>query len=219
MDYYTYKGRTEIIDKIVGLKYRNILEIGCGRGETLAMIKQSKPDVSITGIEPYDVTPVISDIRMVTLQDYCASSEAQFGCFDLILIADVIEHIWDYKEFLSLVDKLLAPGGYLVVSVPNLKFMPAITKILLYDDFPETPGGVFDQDHKRWFTKKKIQRVIKALNYKIVDISGINSVYQTQPTKLRKLIVAVLSPMLLLFAHSYYYQQWLIISQKSKDAQ
>ena len=218
MDYYTYEGRTEIVDKLAGLKFSNILEVGCGKGETLALIKQLDPDVKITGVEPYDVAPVISGIKSVTLQDYCEDPETQLRAFDLILLADVLEHIWDYEEFLSLVDKLLAPGGYLVVSVPNLKFMPAIIKILVNDDFPETPGGVFDRDHKRWFTKRKIQSVIKSLNYKIINVLGINSLYDTQPTRIRKVILAILSPVLFVFANTYYYQQWLIISQKSYDA-
>ena len=101
-------------DRFDGLR---ILEIGCGTGYLLYLLKNLGAEV--IGIEPgrhgqegsirYGV-PVV--------QDFFPSSEIR-GYYDLIILYGVIEHIEEPISFLQEAAKLLNPGGRIALSVPD----------------------------------------------------------------------------------------------------
>jgi 2-polyprenyl-3-methyl-5-hydroxy-6-metoxy-1,4-benzoquinol methylase len=74
--------------------------------------------------------------------------------FDVIIIADVLEHLVHPGEVLRLIlhRGLLAPGGFLVVSIPNAAH-EAIVAELLTGRFRYRETGLLDSTHLRFFTK------------------------------------------------------------------
>ncbi len=83
------------------------------------------------------------------------------GYYDLILWADVIEHVVNLFEAMAEVSRLLAPNGVLVTITPNIAYLPRRIQLLL-GRFPATgssneglgvrPGELFDAGHMHYFT-------------------------------------------------------------------
>lgn len=71
--------------------------------------------------------------------------------FDHILFGDVLEHMIDPLEVLQQYRSLLAPGGTIIISLPNVVSLVARVRIAggiwRYDDM-----GIFDRTHLRFFT-------------------------------------------------------------------
>lgn len=104
-----------------------VAELGCGEGHLARLIHERGHevvgvDLAATKIaEARRLHPAIpflqGDIRAVDLPD---------GHFDTVILAEVLEHVHDEPgaEILARAWRLLAPGGRLIVSVPNEDMIP-----------------------------------------------------------------------------------------------
>ena len=73
------------------------------------------------------------------------------GPFDLILCADVLEHLKDPRKALNTLARLLNPGGNLILSVPNSGHWWMRLNVLV-GRFPKEERGLFDRGHLQFFT-------------------------------------------------------------------
>jgi len=99
-------------------KPRTLLDIGCGTGEFLRYC--SRQGIRVTGVEPNEKARQyavhINGIRMVAGLEELDAGESRYDC---ITLWHVLEHVHDLDPTLGRIKKLLAPGGILVVAVPN----------------------------------------------------------------------------------------------------
>lgn len=96
-----------------------VLEVGCGTGNVLRVLRKACPDGMVIGLELwFDGLRhaqrrsagflVQGDVR------HCPFSKQ----FDLVGMFDVLEHIQEEQETLVALCKLLVPGGRLLLTVP-----------------------------------------------------------------------------------------------------
>lgn len=93
-----------------------LLELGCGRGETLTAA--ARLGWSVRGVE---MTPSFAanaagvEIELARLEDARSLSEQ----WDVILLAAILEHVYDPIACLKRVHAALVPGGLVFIDVPN----------------------------------------------------------------------------------------------------
>lgn len=95
-----------------------VLEVGCGVGFFLKRVSEDQR-LSCTGLEfnaKARSTGVFGHILGESIQDYAASHPQ---AADMVCTFQVLEHVYEVGAFLSACCAALAPGGLLVVSVPN----------------------------------------------------------------------------------------------------
>lgn len=118
------RGREALARFPAGSTPRRILDIGCGYGGTLKAFADAGDEA--LGLE---IDPTLADYARLNLgdtpqarvlcEDIVACDAAGLGVFDLIFCSDVIEHVSDPDVVLDRIHGLLAPGGTLVMHVPN----------------------------------------------------------------------------------------------------
>jgi SAM-dependent methyltransferase len=86
------------------------------------------------------------------------------GQFDVVLFVDVIEHMTHPGPVLQFARGLLAPGGKVLVSVPNVAHW-TIRMGLARGRFDYRATGLMDATHVRWFTKTSLERLLVAAGY------------------------------------------------------
>jgi SAM-dependent methyltransferase len=101
-----------------------VLEVGCGTGNVLRVLRQACPDGNVVGLELWldglrfaqersDGPLVQGDVR-----------HSPFGKpFELIGMFDVLEHIPEEVETLVALREALAPGGRLMLTVPAHQYL------------------------------------------------------------------------------------------------
>lgn len=74
--------------------------------------------------------------------------------FDVVILADVLEHLVDPGHVLDAIreNHLVAENGFLVVSLPNVAHLGVLSE-LLDGRFDYRPTGLLDQTHLRFFTR------------------------------------------------------------------
>ncbi len=101
-----------------------VLDVGCGIGTLLHLIRQEVPDATVQGIElaTVDVEAAKSfyglDLFTGSLEQYAAAHPEDR--FDLIILHHTFEHLPAPRAALRTMERLLAPRGELFIAVPNV---------------------------------------------------------------------------------------------------
>jgi len=95
-----------------------LLEIGCGRGELLR--GAANAGWRVAGVDMTE--PFAADARSLGFEIEvapAASAEALERTWDVILLAAILEHVYDPVDLLRRVARALRPGGVVLLDVPN----------------------------------------------------------------------------------------------------
>lgn len=161
-DYYS-STRTDILEFIPNFSKR-VLEIGCGAGQTLEMLKKKQQCSETVGIELFPEAAELSKekVDLVHCMDVEKNSMPDnIGKFDLILLLDVLEHLVDPWTVLArLTSAHLAVGGRVIVSLPNARHFSLVLP-LLCGKFDYQERGILDKTHLRFFTRSSAANLLK----------------------------------------------------------
>jgi SAM-dependent methyltransferase len=112
---------------------KRVLDYGCGDGSFLAMLLASDAaPAEAVGAEI--AQDLVEDCRRrlastgMAFVDLTALDGRTPGSFDVIFCMEVMEHVVDLDAVLQRIDRLLAPGGQLVMSVPVETGLPMVVK-------------------------------------------------------------------------------------------
>lgn len=164
-DYYAMQ-RPEIAKLIVGAP-KIVLEIGCAAG---CFKKNFSWPVEYHGVEPdKNAADAARNAGVVIYDGIYDEVEERIpdGHFDLIVCNDVIEHMPDPWVFLRAVSSKLAPGGMIIGSVPNVRFVGVFIDLLIKRDWKYRERGVLDSTHLRFFTMRSLCRLMRECGYKV----------------------------------------------------
>lgn len=149
-----------------------VLEIGCACGATLLEIKNRFPQAELYGIE---LNPHSSAIAETFAKVQAMNAEEPLSYpqdfFDYIILADVLEHLYDPWKVLANLRNYLKVGGYVLSSIPNLMHVSAL-RSLINGQFTYTDAGLLDRTHIRFFTLYEIERMF-------VNCGFINRLYSS----------------------------------------
>ena len=86
--------------------------------------------------------------------------------FDVVVLGDVLEHLTDPWDALRFVRGLLAPGGVVVLSLPNVAAWPVRLE-LLRGRFEYADAGILDRTHLRFFTRVTAHRLVRQAGFTV----------------------------------------------------
>jgi 2-polyprenyl-3-methyl-5-hydroxy-6-metoxy-1,4-benzoquinol methylase len=88
--------------------------------------------------------------------------------FDCLVLADVLEHVPDPDEFFEKALRHLRPGGWVVLSVPNVAHW-SLRWSLLRGRFDYTRTGLLDDTHLRFYTARTLESLLARHRLTIVE--------------------------------------------------
>ena len=94
-----------------------LLDFGCGSGSFARLA--SGAGYEVVGLEPFSLGQPLESPRLRLIRGSLEHNADTLGTFDLITLWQVLEHVQDPRALLERLLAHLAPGGALVVSVPN----------------------------------------------------------------------------------------------------
>jgi 2-polyprenyl-3-methyl-5-hydroxy-6-metoxy-1,4-benzoquinol methylase len=113
------------------------------------------------------------------------------GPFDAIVYGDVLEHLTDPLRVLVELDRSLAPGGFAIISVPNIAHL-YIRLLLLFGRFDYIDRGILDNTHLRFFTSRSLKALIADAGLTIERFTATPApLYQILPAAWHQRWVAV----------------------------
>jgi len=154
-----------------------VLEIGCGAGRTLESLRSSGRCIATYGVEL--VPSIAAEARKRVDHVFVGNIEEltlplEPGSMNAILCLDVLEHMVNpWSAMVKLAD-LLAPGGVLVASIPNVQNYRVILP-LLRGRWDYASEGLLDRTHLRFFTRASAIELMECSGLLVdrVDATGI----------------------------------------------
>jgi 2-polyprenyl-3-methyl-5-hydroxy-6-metoxy-1,4-benzoquinol methylase len=158
--------------KLVGTD-RRVLELGPATGYMSRVLVERGCTVVGIELDPgmaeqaarYCERVIVGDIDTLDL-------EAELGdeTFDVIVAADVLEHLRDPLDALRRLQGFLVPGeGSFVLSIPNVAH-GSVRLALMQGDFSYRDLGLLDRTHLRFFTRESIEKLLSDAELGIVTL-------------------------------------------------
>jgi 2-polyprenyl-3-methyl-5-hydroxy-6-metoxy-1,4-benzoquinol methylase len=146
-----------------------VLDVGCATGYLARLL--SARGCSVTGLDSnakalqlagkFCDRTLAADLDSVALTDLFPDDS-----FDVIIFADVLEHLRNPWKVLDDARRLLGHRGHAVVSIPNIAH-GAIRLALLKGHFDYSEFGILDNTHLRFFTRRTIEELFVRSGYEI----------------------------------------------------
>lgn len=160
-----YKEKYDFFERYLPKKDRRLLDIGCGLGYFLKVGEGRRWEV--TGVEPSDQSVGYAHslglkILHTSLND---GKVKQHGKFNVVHMHEVMEHLSDPIEALSICYDLLVPGGLLCLVVPNDY---NILQNMLRDKMGFKPWWVAPPEHINYFNGDSLQRLVQSKGFEII---------------------------------------------------
>jgi glycosyltransferase involved in cell wall biosynthesis/protein-L-isoaspartate O-methyltransferase len=134
-----------------------VLDVGCGPGWLAARLREWGHEV--VGVDHAEEAGVRQRTdRFIAADLEQGLPEAAGGGFDVVLAADVLEHVRDPERLLREMTGRLRPGGTLLVSVPNISHWYSRTRVAL-GLFDYDQRGILDRTHLRFFTRRSFLKL------------------------------------------------------------
>jgi GT2 family glycosyltransferase/2-polyprenyl-3-methyl-5-hydroxy-6-metoxy-1,4-benzoquinol methylase len=157
---------------------KRVLELGCATGYVSKVLTE-RFDCTVTGIEVNSAAA--AQARLHCHRVICHDAETLDYAtalgrerFDVILLADVLEHLKNPGAVLRKISEFLEPEGYLVASIPNVEHA-AVALELLAGRFAYRRVGLLDDAHLRFFSLRAIRELFESTGYVIAEIGRIKA--------------------------------------------
>lgn len=163
--------------RFVPAEARRILDVGCGAGAFGAGLKDERPGLEVWGVEmdPEAAARARTVLDRVLEGDAAGVAPTLAGeRFDSIVLNDVLEHVLEPEALLALLRPLLADGGRLVASVPNIRHFPVVVDLAVRGRWEYTDEGILDRTHVRFFTRRSLGGLFGGGGFDLESVTGIN---------------------------------------------
>lgn len=152
-----------------------VLEIGCGKGRTLAWIKEQMACKWVAGVEinqkaAADSSKCVDDLYIGDIETL--ELPISENSLDAILCPDVLEHLVDPWSTLKRLKKYLKPNGILIVSIPNVRNYRVVLPLLFLGKWDYQESGILDRTHLRFFVKETALNLVKDSGFKVVSVKA-----------------------------------------------
>lgn len=104
----------------------------------------------VTGVEQQRAAGFPENVRLIEADLDAGLPDLGGESFDVILCADILEHLKEPERLLAKLPAALAPGGRLVASLPNSGNLYFRLNILA-GRFPRHEKGLFDRTHLHFY--------------------------------------------------------------------
>ncbi|MFA5810310.1 MAG: class I SAM-dependent methyltransferase [Thermoleophilia bacterium] len=111
---------------------------------------------------------VVADLNEARLADHFPRAS-----YDLLICADVLEHLADPRDILRQAEEMLRPGGMVIMSIPNVAYIGLVLG-LLEGEFEYRGEGILDRTHRHFFSRRKLLELLKSSGYEAVQVEPVH---------------------------------------------
>ena len=152
-----------------------VLDVGTGSGALGAYLSTQKSCVvdGITG-NPDEAAMAQAHYRMIWVcdLDQTLPEVVRQNCYDVVVCADVLEHLREPAALLRALRNCLESDGQVLLSVPNVTYL-GVRLNLLAGRFVRTQEGLLDATHLHFWDRDGLVALCQASGYRLADTGAV----------------------------------------------
>jgi SAM-dependent methyltransferase len=153
---------------------RRVLELGAAAGHVTRALVERSCDVTAVecdseaalSLKSVANEVIIGDLNDPTIFDGVTPE------FDVLLAGDALEHLLTPQEVLNRAARLVKPGGFVVLSIPNIAHADVRLSLML-GKWDYRPSGLLDDGHVRFFTLKTVKELVRGAGLVITEMRRV----------------------------------------------
>lgn len=163
-----------------------VLDVGCSTGNFGQALEQLKGCTAVgVDLNEQDVAEARQRISEAYVLDITKEGAKQLlGTFDVVIFADVIEHLPDPRAVLRAVHGLLNDGGIVVYSIPHMGHL-SVRLDMLEGRFPYAELGLLDRTHLHFYDRHEVHDVFATSGFAVTHENPVVVGYPPQWTDQR----------------------------------
>lgn len=155
---------------------RRLLDLGGGIGATSAALKEAGlvGRVTVVDLVAGNALPNIDASYAGSLEDMSFLTQVieEEGPFDAILCLDLLEHLREPWEIITVLREALQPNGMIIASIPNVRHLRVVWPLVVNGSFQLADKGLLDRTHLRWFTRSGAVSLMTPPGLELEEIRG-----------------------------------------------
>jgi SAM-dependent methyltransferase len=149
---------------------RRALDVGAADGFLAERLTARGWSVTALERDPELAARAHGRCKEVVVADLESAPPLLHGLYEAIVYGDVLEHLSDPAAVLRALDQTLAPGGTVIVSVPNVAHL-WVRLSLLAGRFDYADRGILDRTHLRFFTRRTLLDLLRSAGLRVVELA------------------------------------------------
>ena len=140
-----------------------ILDFGCGKGKMTEEISKLNPQATIIGADVSSTALKAAGKKLpkskFILIEENNKLDINDSSVDFIVMADVIEHIYNVEARMNDLVRILKPGGKILITTPYHGLLKNLVLVTFFFDTAFDPVG----PHIRFFSKRSLLKLVEKL--------------------------------------------------------
>jgi 2-polyprenyl-3-methyl-5-hydroxy-6-metoxy-1,4-benzoquinol methylase len=161
-----HSSHSVILDWVGEGRGRRLLDVGAAEGALARRLREQGWRVTAIEADPALAEAATAHCEAVVRADLDAGVPPLDGPFDVIVCGDVLEHLVDPLAGLRGLAGVLAPGGAIVLSIPNVAHL-WVRLSLLAGRFDYGHRGLLDRTHLRFFTERSLRDLLREAHVRV----------------------------------------------------
>jgi len=170
----SFSRKRRIFKLLDDVKDKKILDIGCASGylgvEFKKMGASEVNGIDISTNQIKEAKKVLDNVFSLDIQE----DRIPFnnGYFDIIIFAEVVEHLLYPEKAIEEIKRVLKKDGIVIITTPNFLVFSNRIK-MFFGKFDYTDTGIFDRGHVHFFSYKSLLKFVKKGGFEIIEENNL----------------------------------------------
>lgn len=164
-----YSSHAVILSRLGEGRGRRALDVGAADGFLAELLTRQGWQVTALERDPAQAAKARGRCHEVIVADLDQAAPRLQGLFDAIVYGDVLEHLNDPLPVLVALDRALAAGGRVIVSVPNVAHLWVRFSLAL-GRWDYADRGILDRTHLRFFTERSFVALLRDAGLSVEEL-------------------------------------------------
>lgn len=144
---------------------KRVLDLGCSDGRFGELLRLEGH--TVVGVDAAKLDGVADRLDEFVEADLNQPLPPEVGGdFDVVVAADIFEHLIDPQSLMRQLRGILAPRGVIMTSIPNMgHWYPRLRVVTGHFDYERR--GIFDAGHLRFFTRSSFERLVRGAGMRV----------------------------------------------------